>query len=67
MTTRITLDPDHFARQQAKQHSTLFQVTLSRGPRTLVQSVAVKGGFKFTVFDKYDGNAFLRHVDTYHV
>jgi hypothetical protein len=53
LTTRITVDPDLLLWLQAKQHLTLFQFTLSRGPHTLVQNVAVKGGFKFTVFNKY--------------
>ena len=55
-TTRTTLDPDRFAWLQVKQHPMLFQFTLSRGPCTLVKSVAVKGGFKSTVFNKYAGN-----------
>jgi hypothetical protein len=62
LTTRITLDPDSFAWLQANQHSTLFQFTLIRGPRTLVQSATVKGVSTSTAFDKYAGNVFLRHV-----
>jgi len=50
LTTRITIPSDPSAWRQEAKHSPLFQFTVSRGPRVLVQRVAVNIRCLFTIF-----------------
>lgn len=63
LTSRTTLHSHCFAWRQAKQRSPTFQFVVTRGPRDLVESIAVNVKLLFTV---RNGNGFLGHPDTRH-
>ena len=49
--------------RKALQCSRLFPVPLSRGPRILVQYIAVNNGFLLTIFKEDTRNVFLCLID----
>lgn len=58
---------NRFAWQQPGQHSALFQCAVSRGPRVLVQCIAINITLLRATFKAGAANVLLRLANTQHI